>query len=219
MRIGNYSTRSGTVEMHAVDDNGQRYGPVTIALAAGAVVHFNSDDLEDGNTAKGMSGSVGDGVGDWRLEVRTDLEIVGPLTYVRTNDGFLTSMHDVVRDVGGDGLRHVVPIFNPASNSNQRSQLRIVNPTLHDTAITIAGVDDLGQPGPRGEVAFTLPAGRARMIDAQHLEAGHRDMTGRLGDGSGKWRLIVTSDQPVRVLNTLVSPTGSLTNLSSSPQG
>ena len=219
VRIGNYSTRSGTVEIHAVDDNGQRYGPVTIALAAGAVVHFNSNDLEDGNVAKGMSGSVGDGVGDWRLEVRTDLEIVGPLTYVRTNDGFLTSMHDVVRDVGGNGLRHVVPIFNPASNSNQRSQLRIVNSTPHDTAITIAGVDDLGQPGPHGEVAFTLAAGRARMIDAQHLEAGHGDMTGRLGDGSGKWRLMVTSDQPVRVLNTLVSPTGSLTNLSSSPQG
>ena len=219
VRIGNYSTRSGTVEIHAVDDNGQRYGPVTIALAAGATVHFNSDDLEDGNAAKGMSGSVGDGVGDWRLEVRTDLEIVGPLAYARANDGFLTSMHDIVRGTGENGRRHVVPIFNPASNRNQRSRLRIVNPTPRAAAITIAGVDDLGQPGPLGEVALTVPAGRARIIKAQHLEAGHSDMTGRLGDGAGKWRLVVTSDQPVRVLNTLVSPTGNLTNLSSSPQG
>ena len=219
MRIGNYSTRSGTVEIHAVDDDGNRAGPVTIALAAGAVVHFNSDDLERGNPAKGISGSTGDGTGDWRLEVRTNLQIVGPLVYARTSDGFLTSIHDTVRGSGEDGRRHFVPIFNPASNRSQRSQLRLVNPTRFDAAISIAGIDDLGQPGPAGEVALTLAAGRARTIDAEDLEAGHEDLRGRLGDGTGKWRLVVTSDRPVYVINTLVSPTGSLTNLPSSPQG
>ena len=218
VRISNYSTQGGTVEIHAVDDTGQRFGPVAIALDALAVVHFNSDDLEAGNAAKGISGSLGDGVGDWRLEVRTSLAVVGPLAYVRTRDGFLTAMHDTVRG-GADGRRHVVPIFNPASNRDQRSQLRVVNPTLDDAAVTIAGIDDQGQAGPEGEVTFTLPAGRSRTIDAQHLEEGRDDLAGRLGDGTGKWQLVITSDQPVRVLNTLLSPTGNLTNLSSSPQG
>ena len=218
-RIGNYSSRGGTVEIHAVDDSGQRFGPVTMTLPAGAVAHFNSDDLERGNAAKGLSGGTGDGVGDWRLEVRTELEIVGPLVYVRTSDGFLTSMHDTVRGRGEDGRRHVVPVFNPASNRDQRSQLRLVNPTPVDAVITIAGIDDLGRPGPAGEIRLTLPAGRARTIDARHLETGHDNLTGRLGDGTGKWRLVVTADRPIYVLNTLASLTGSLTNLSSSPQG
>ena len=217
VRISNYSTQGGTVEIHAVDDTGQRFGPVTIALDALAVVHFNSDDLEAGNAAKGISGSLGDGVGDWRLEVRTSLAVVGPLAYVRTKDGFLTAMHDTVRG-GADGRRHVVPIFNPASNRDQRSQLRVVNPTPHDAAIAIAGIDDEGQAG-ADEVTFTLAAGRSRTIDAQHLEEGRDDLAGRLGDGTGKWQLVITSDQPVQVLNTLLSPTGNLTNLSSSPQG
>ena len=218
VRLSNYSAESGSVEIHAIDDAGQRSAPVTIAMDAGATVHFNSDDLEEGNPAKGLSGRTGDGLGDWRLLVRTNLDIVGPLAYARTSDGFLTSLHDLVRADGYDQRRYRVPVFNPASNRNQRSQLRIVNPTPHDAAVTIAGVDDRGRQGPLGEVAFTLPAGHARTLDAEQLERGHDDLNGRLGDGTGKWQLLVASDQPLRVLSLLQSATGNLTNLSSSPQ-
>ena len=37
------------------------------------------------------------------------------------------------------------------------------------------------------------------------------------GDGAGKWRLAVTSEQPVIVMSLLSSPTGHLTNLSTAP--
>ena len=218
VRLSNHSPYLGRVTIHAIDDAGQRFGPVTVAINAGATVHFNSDDLERGNPAKGLSGGIGDGVGDWRLEVRTALDVVGPLAYARTRDGFLTSLHDLVRGHGGAPLRYRVPIFNPASNRDQRSQLRIVNPTPHDAAVSIAGVDDRGQPGPRGEVSFTLPAGQSRTIDAEQLELGHGELNGRLGDGSGKWQLLIEADQPLRVLNLLLSANGNLTNLSSSPQ-
>ena len=150
--------------------------------------------------------------------MRTDLEAVGPLAYARTSDGFLTSLHDLVRGRGDVRRSYRVPIFNPASNRNQRSQLRIVNPTPSVAAVTIAGIDDRGQPGPLGEVSFTLPAGHSRTIDAEQLEMGHAELTGRLGDGAGKWQLLLDADQPVRVLNLLLSANGNLTNLSSSPQ-
>lgn len=218
VRLSNHSDDRGSVAIHAIDDTGRRFGPVTFNMDAGETVHFNSDDLEGGNPAKGLSGSVGDGVGDWRLEVRTDLEVVGPLAYARTSDGFLTSLHDLVRGRGDVRRSYRVPIFNPASNRNQRSQLRIVNPTPSVAAVTIAGIDDRGQPGPLGEVSFTLPAGHSRTIDAEQLEMGHAELTGRLGDGAGKWQLLLEADQPVRVLNLLLSANGNLTNLSSSPQ-
>ena len=219
VRIGNYSARAGLVSIHAIDDAGQRFGPITISLGAGQVAHFNSNDLEDGNAGKGLSAGVGNGQGHWRLEMETDLELLGPLVYVRTTDGFLTSMHDLVRSRGDESRRHVVPIFNPASNAHQVSQLRVVNPTDSAAQVVVSGVDDAGNAGPEGDVTFALPAGHAKLITSADLENGQSELTGRLGDGVGKWRLSVTADRPVRVLNLLQSRTGNLTNLSSSPKG
>ena len=93
VRIINRSAESGTVRIHAIDDSGRRAGPVTLSLSAKATAHFNSDDLETGNPSKGLSGSTGSGQGDWRLRLETDLDIEA-LAYIRTTDGFLTSMHE-----------------------------------------------------------------------------------------------------------------------------
>ena len=104
VRIINHSNKAGTVEIRAFDDFGQRFGPVTLDLEAKGSVHFNSDDLESGNADKGLSGGVGDGQGDWRLELVTTLEIE-LLGYVRTTeDGFVTSMHDVLVQGESDAL-------------------------------------------------------------------------------------------------------------------
>ena len=95
VRIINRSDRAGTVRIRAIDDSGRRFPPVSLSIDAMETVHFNSQDLEEGNTSKGLSGSVGDGHGDWRLELGTDLDIE-PLAFVRTSDGFVTSVHGVV---------------------------------------------------------------------------------------------------------------------------
>ena len=78
----------------------------------------------------------------------------------------------------------------------------------------IEGLDDRGDPPPEGEVRFTLSAGTARMLSAQALEEGGSDFEGRFGDGEGKWRLSVSADRPIQVMNLLQGPTGSLANLS-----
>ena len=211
VRVINRSNQSGTVRIHAIDDSGSRQGPVSLSLAAKATAHFNSTDLERGNSSKGLSGSTGSGRGDWRLLLDTDLDIT-PLGFVRTSDGFLTSLHDVVAASGG---RHHVQVFNPGSNYNQRSWLRLVNAGDRAAEVTISGLDDRGASPPQGDVRLTLAAGEARAITAPDLETGASGLRGRFGDGSGKWQLFVSADRPIQVMSLMETPTGSITNLSS----
>ena len=115
-RIINHSDRSGMVRIRATDDAGREFGPVTLFLNARQTRHFNSGDLEGGNSLKGLTGRLGDGTGSWRLRLESDLDIE-PAAYIRTGDGFLASVHDVVRTVENGGeTEHQVPIFNPGGN-------------------------------------------------------------------------------------------------------
>ena len=212
VRIINHSDLDGTVEIHAIDDSGRRSGPISLDMEARTSAHFNSGDLESGNADKGLSGGVGDGHGDWRLELNTALDIE-PLAYVRTTGGFVTAMHDVVAE--GESTRYHVPIFNPGGNRSQVSRLRLINPTGTEAEVTIDGLDDHGEP-PDEEVLVTLPANGARTISAQELELGGIGLSGGFGDGAGKWQLFVSTDRPIQVMSLLRSPTGHLTNLSTS---
>ena len=155
-------------------------------------------------------GGVGDGDGDWRLELGTDLDIE-PLAFVRT-DGFVTSVHDVVE---GESMRWRVPVFNPGSNTSQRSRLRVINSAGGTTEVTIAGRDDRGEPPPGGDVHLTLRADTTRSISAQELESGGSGFRGSFGDGMGKWQLFISADRPIQAMSLLESPTGYLSNLSS----
>ena len=214
VRVVNRSEVGGEVGIAAFDDSEWAYEPVTLAIGAGETRHFNSDDLEAGNAAKGLSDGVGAGIGDWRLTLTSNLRI-DVLSYVRTADGFLTSMHDTVLSAGT--VRRVA-VFNPASNPNQASRLRLVNPGSEAALVRIGGVDDEGaRPG--GAVRVTVPAGRSRTLSALELETGEAEgVEGRIGDGTGKWTLTVESDHPVEVLSLLESiGTGRLTNLSTAP--
>ena len=184
-------------------------------MGAGETTHFNSDDLEDGNAEKGLASGTGPpGEGDWRLMLSSDLDIE-VLSYIRTTDGFLTSMHDVV-PVGEDGT-HRVAILNPGSNLDQVSRLRLVNTGDDAANVTITGVDGQGE-SPGSAVRVTIPAGAARKFSAQELEAGGSDFTGALGDGAAKWRLVVETDAPLAVMSLMHTPTGHLTNLSTAPR-
>ena len=209
VRVANHDARAGEVRILPVDDAGQAGGELTLSIGAGQTVHFNSDDLETGNAGKGLAGSAGDGQGDWRLAVRSDLDLE-VLAYVRTRDGFLTSMHDVARRTA-DG--HQVPTFNPASNYNQRSLLRISNLSGEDAEVTISGVDDAGA-SPGTEVVAQVRAGASLLLTADDLEKGGSGMIGALGDGQGKWRLTVRSAGELSVMSLMDSPGGHLTNLS-----
>ena len=214
VRVVNHSDEAGEAVIDAFDDAGARYGPVTLQIGAGEAVHFTSGDLEEGNLDKGLDGSTGPpNEGDWRLSVSSSREL-DVLSYVRDYGGFLASMHELAR-TGDAG--HRVDIFNPGGNRNQVSRLRLVNPGMQAAEVTIEGIDDEGD-SPGSTVALTVPAGGSRTFTAQELESGDGDgLRGALSDGAGKWQLVVTSDQPVLVMNLLSSPAGHLTNLSTGP--
>ena len=218
VRIINRSNQAGTVRLHAVDDAGQRRGPATLAFDALATRHLNSRDLENGNPTKGLTGSFGDGTGNWRLELDTTLDIE-PLAYIRTPDGFLTSAHEVVAEAEPGSNRYEVAVFNPGSNTAQKSVLRVVNTSAVAANVRISGRDDRGDAAPGGTVMFSVPANEAGTLSAKALEQGYSasesdfEFTGSLGDGAGKWQLTVSADQPLRVMSLLLSG-GKLTNLS-----
>ncbi len=215
VRIANHNARTGEVRIWATDDNGHRR-PVALALDASATVHLNSGDLERGSAAKGLPVGVGAPTrGDWRLALASDLNI-HVASYIRHADGFVTSMHDLAPWNETNSSARVV-FFNPASNRNQRSLLRLMNDGAEAANVVIAGVDDKAELG--GEVGVTVPAGEAVTISAKELEDGGERLEGALGDGAGKWRLTVTADHPVGVMSLLESPTGHLSNLSSAGDG
>ena len=228
-RIINRSDGDGTVIVKATDDSGAVRGIFRVPIGANQVLHFNSDDLEYGNPDKGIAG-VGNGDGDWRLTIASRRTGIRPfpnhllrsldlqvLSYMRTRDGFLTALHDLVYDTG----HHQVPVFNPGSNMNQESVLRLISiaPVRYDgtprtntvTTVTVKGVDDRGEEGD-SPVTLTLRGNEAVMLTARQLE----DMG--LGDGSGKWRLLVSADNPVGVMSIMRTVTGHLTNLSYLPE-
>ena len=211
VRIVNWSDTPGEARIRGIDATGRRTDAATLQLDAAAATQFNSADLERGNESKGLAGGIGPGEGDWRLELESSLDPEA-LAYVRTADGFVTGIHGQAADVLG-----IVeaPFLNPASNTRQQSRLRLSNPGATETVVTFTGRDDNGAAPPYGTVRLTLPPGESRTVTAIQLEVGADGLRGRFGDGAGKWRVSVASEQPIEVMSLLESPTGNLTNLSS----
>ena len=232
VRIVNQSDQSGTVRILAIDDAGNRAAPANMPFRAREARHFNIYDLEDGGDRAEARGLNKEGVGrpakgHWRLDVETDLD-VRVLAYIRTNDGFLTAMHDVLpRDAQG---RLVVQFFNPATNYNSETRLRLINTGENAETVSIEGFDDRGRSGE--QVTVTLAAGEACTLIAGNLEGGgtridHQeiggcDFAGGFGfDGSGKWHLFITAGQSVVGMSLMYQTTytglgGYITNLSTS---
>ena len=226
VRVVNRSAVGGEVRIDAWDDAGERFGPLRLAIGPGEAAHFNSQDLEAGNAAKGLSGGVGaPTAGHWRLELSSTLDIE-VLSYVRTPDGFLTSVHDVLPRQASrldQGSHLGAAMLNPGSNSAQRSSLRLVNPSRGGWSVSVDGWDDRGHVSRIwSEDLPRIPPGGAVTLDAAALETGglgdgSLPSFGGLGDGAGKWRLAIELPWPVEGVSLLTSPGGHLTNLSTAP--
>ena len=210
VRVANMTAAEGMVEISAVDDAGVRAGPVQLQLAARATMHFNSDDLENGNAKKGLASGVGAPTkGAWRLELQSGTLSLAAATYARHADGFVTSLHETAP--AADSAARVA-VFHPASSDEQRSLLRLANNSEDAATATINGVDDAGAEA--GPLTVMVPAGEALTLTAAQLEAGGEGLEGALGDGQGQWRLTVSFDNPLTVMSLMESPAGHLANLS-----
>ncbi len=220
VRIINHSNQPAEIGITAVDDTGMRRELSPLELAPWGTIHFNSKDLENGNAQKGIVAGVGDGTGNWYLEVVSSRQEVEVLAYVRTSDGFLASMHTQVPSYG---RTHRVATFNPGSNGDRKSKLRLIHPrcprfetAICETAnVTIYGVDDDGVRSP--DVQLQIAPGAAREVTAAELEGLEQNvqgLVGSLGDGARKWQLFIAADQPIQVMNLVERAAGHLTNFS-----
>ena len=172
------------VWIHAVDDTGDSRGASSMYLRPVRSAHFNSDDLEVGNADKGNLEGVGAGEGGWRLELypnsqELDMEIS---TYMRTSDGFLTAMNALAPETA-DGYR--IAFFNPGSNTDQVSTLRLANPGYGRASVTIRGSRRPGRGFGRRGGGRSWPPARRAMLTAQQLESGRRGR-GRVGRRRGQ---------------------------------
>ena len=107
-----------------------------------------------------------------------------------------------------------LPFVTAASNQDQQGFVRIANHSGRAGTVRIHAVDDTGEY--RGPVELSLDAHQAAHFNSQDLKSGNpsKGLSGGFGDGTGRWRLTVSADQPLQVMSLMQSATGHLTNLS-----
>ena len=218
LRIVNAAADAGTVTIHAIDDAGVRTGTAVLALNGSAAVDISAMELQTGDAAKGLSSGVGNLSGGVLLALESDVPVV-PLALMRAADGTLSALHDTVLSTtvpGTVGYRNDVAVFHPASNVTQPSRLRLINPNDATAQVAIDAWDDTGAAASGGTVQLTVPPGGATTLTSRQLEAGDSSaFSGRLGAGVGNWRLSVSADRPIQVVNVAVGAgTGYWSNLS-----
>ncbi len=211
LRILNRSDQSGSVTISAIDDAGNPgASDITLNLTANDSQQMTSQDLENGNTDKGLTGALGDGEGNWRLTITSTLEL-DVMSLIRLPGGYLTNLSAVAPGTGNTRELHLV---EPADETLRTSSVRVVNTSNNVATITIAAVDDAGAVAPGGDVIFSLNPNAAREIPISDLESGASDLSGMLGNGEGRWRMTVSSDNSIEVMSLVETEDGFLTNLS-----
>ena len=213
LRIVNRAETTTEITIEAFDDAGSAAagGRFHLTLAPRASRQLTAQDLEQGNTEKGF-GSLGNGIGKWQLEVRSD-GVIEVISLIRTPDGFLTSVDDIAPKTS---MVNEIYIANPATNQNQQTFLRFVNQSDAWGFVTLSGVDDTGSPAPGTNVTFTLGPRESKQLTSRDFEDGNqgKGLNGALGKGAGKWHLTAVSDVDLEVMSLIRTPDGFLTNLS-----
>jgi len=109
-----------------------------------------------------------------------------------------------IADIGFNGTVVNVATFNPAGNSTQESFLRVTNTSTIDGLVTVEGFDDAGV-AEAAPITFDLAAGNTLQFNAGDLENGNatKFTGGAFGNGTGKWRLVVTGEFSGMVVTSL----------------
>ena len=209
MRLINRSEVAGEALVWGVDDAGERFGPARLSIGAGRTAHFNSDDLEYGNAAKGLADGLGaPTAGNWRLEVLSTLDLEAQ-TFLRASGGPPSALHDMLPRVGAT-LRAA---FLPAGRERSPAgALRVSNPAGSDATAYAWGVDEAGVG--RLATGLVAPAGRAVTVTASELERWRMGSGRGLGRGAGNWRLELTAPWPLAAQALAVGDGGRTGNLS-----
>lgn len=209
-----------TATILLVGDSGRLLRGTDISVPGGRLTHINGQDLLKGNPARRVTVTVvaepRKGEAAWAL-VTTPANM-WVRAYVRTPGGFVSGMSDTLETyISGTGLaiEHAT-FFNPGSNQGIVSVLRILNSATRPRTAVIDGKDAHNNWSP--SVTCRIEGGQALMLTARELEEGPDECSGRLGNGTGKWRLFVSPDDPddtwFSSMSQLWGASGIVTNVS-----
>ena len=90
LRVINWGSDTETVRIDGVDDGGNRAGPVSLTLPAGHSRILTAVDLEEG--AHELDGTLGDGMGKWRLNIRADVDSVAAQSLLYASSGHVSNL-------------------------------------------------------------------------------------------------------------------------------
>ena len=205
VRVVNRSPESAEVGIDAFDATDRAYERLRLTLAGESSARFDSTDLEQGNSEKGLTGSTGSGEGDWWLELasESDIEV---LSYVDTATGPLSAVRGTAGVETDTGMRYEAVLL-----AGESGELRLLNPGGAAVEVRVTGTDDAGASG--GEVEVTLAPWVARTLTATALAEGS-GVRGALGAGTGSWRLRLESDGEIDVLSLVRGAGGMLSDVS-----
>ena len=201
LRLTNRGARALRADITGVDDAGASPGGiVSVEIAARASVLLTAAELEAGGS--NLLGALGDGEGQWRLDIASDGDLA-VMNLVETSDGHLTNLSNATATSVPAREAHVVDSFPSSSDiSNEQGVVRIVNSTESPASIRIEPNDSTGWR--YAPLTLTLGAGEAANLGTWDLELGNaaKGLSGNAGPGTGgAWRLAISSDGDIEVLN------------------
>ena len=210
LRLANARGEPAAVSVRGVDDAGRAGGPVTAELGPWEARGYAASELESGSAA-GLTGSLGDGDGKWRLTLSADRGSAYATNLLL--DGSVLSSVPGSMSRGSGGL-HRVPLFPPASDgAGRRGVVRVVNRSAASAEVSIEAFDATDRA--YEELRLALKAESSAEFDATDLEQGNAEkgLTGSTGPGEGDWWLELTSESDIEVLSYVDTASGPLSAL------
>jgi len=200
IRFVNKTALAGKVSLLAYnDDNSNSKQVVSFILQPYESRQITAEHFEYNPEDRGLSGSIGYAQGNWHIDVQSSVEL-SLFSMIRYDDG---SLVDVSQSFKSDEFNQVhIDFVNPASNNNQQSILRIINPGNYSTQVVIKAVDDSGRH-PHAVLSFELKPHTVKLLTSEILENGGNGFSGSLGDGTGKWALMIQSEQAINIMNLI----------------
>ena len=204
LRLANAGGEPAMVAVRGVDDAGGSGGPATVELGAWEARVYTAEELESGSAA-GLSGSLGDGEGKWRLALSADQGSAYATNLLLDESGVLSSVPGGV----SRGGFHRVSLFPSASDGfGRRGMVRVVNRSLASAEVEIEAFDATDRAYERLEL--TLGGEASGQFDSTDLEQGNAEkgLSGSTGAGEGDWWLELSSGSDIEVLSYVDTATG-----------
>ena len=210
LRLTNRGAQALRASITGIDDTGASPGGiVSVEIAADESVLLTAAELESGGS--NLLGALGDGEGQWRLDIASDGDLA-VMNLVETADGGLSNLSSVTATTVPARKAHVVERFPSSSDvSNGLGVVRIVNSSESPALVRIEPHDSTGWG--HAPLTLTLGAGEAANLGAWDLELGNaaKGLSGNAGPGTGgAWRLEISSDSDIEVLTYARAPNGLL---------